>query len=112
MVLPVLEFPNQDGSLLAVLVTLGGGNLVFSFLLESNMKNVITNAPPVQRVKGSPGLLLVQMHKSEARTPPRHYVCSQADRYDSTKLREQPIQTSHCRTRGQILHHHLSHNYS
>ena len=70
------------------------------FLLEGHPKNAITKAPPVQRVKGSAGLLLVQMHKTKAPTPPRHYTRSQADRSYSTKLREQPIQTFHGRTRG------------
>ena len=96
----------------AALVALDGSTLVISFLLEGHTKNAITKAPPVQRVKGGAGLLFVQMHKTEAPTPPRHYVRSQADRSDSTKLREQPIQTFHGRTRGQILHHHLRHNYS
>ncbi len=73
---------------------------VLSFLLKGHTKNAITKAPPVQRVKGSAGLLLAQMHKTEAPTPPRHYVRSQADRSYSTKLREQPIQTCHGRARG------------
>jgi hypothetical protein len=83
---------------------------VLSFLLEGHTKNAITKAPPVHRVKGGAGLLFVQIHKTEAPAPPRHYVRSQADRSDSTKLREQPIQTLHGRTRGQILHHHFRHN--
>jgi len=46
---------------------------VLSFLLEGHTKNAITKAPPVQRIKGGAGLLFVQMHKTEAPAPPRHY---------------------------------------
>ncbi len=73
---------------------------MISFFLVGNMKNSITKAPPVQRAKSGSGLLFVQMHETEAPTPSRHYVSRQADRSDSTKLREQPIQTFHGRARG------------
>jgi hypothetical protein len=82
---------------------------VLSFSLEGHTKNTIAKVSSIERKKGSAGLLFVQMHKTEAATPPRHDVRSQADRSHSAKLREQPIQSFHCRARGQIVHHHLGH---
>ena len=70
------------------------------FSLEGHTKNSTFKASPIQRVTCSAGVLLVQMHKTEAPTPPRHDVRSQADRSNRTKFREQPIQTLHGRVRG------------
>jgi hypothetical protein len=99
------------GGLSAVLVVLTGKTLAVPFFLEGNTKNAIAKAPPVQRVEGSASVLFVQMHKTKALTAPRHYVRSQVNRSDITKLREQLIQTFLGRTRGQIFHHHFRHHY-
>jgi hypothetical protein len=89
------------------LVALGGCHLVTSFLLEGHAKNAITYTSPIQRVKGGAGLLLIQVHETEAATSARHDVRSQADRSDSTIIGEKPTQTFFGRARGQILYHHL-----
>ena len=83
--------PVLFGNLLAIQITLDWSIFVFSFLLQVHGENPITKAPPVQRAKSSTGLLLVQMHETEAPTPSRHYICRQVDRPDSTKLGEQSI---------------------
>ena len=70
------------------------------FSLEGHTKNATPKASPIQRVTCSAGVLFVQMHKTEASTPPRHDVRSQADRSNRTKFREQRIQTLHGRVRG------------
>jgi hypothetical protein len=99
------------GGLSAVSVVLGGNTLAVPFFLEGHTKNAIAKALTVQRVESSADVLFVQLHKTEALTAPCHYVRSQVDRSDITKLREQLIQTFHGRTRRQILHHHFRHNY-
>src|SRR5210317_1386922 len=85
--------------------------LAVPFFLEGNTKNAIAKAPPVQRVEGSASVLFVQMHKTKALTAPRHYIRSQGNRSDITKLREQLIQTFLGCTRGQVFHHHFRHHY-
>lgn len=62
-----------------------------SFCLKGNVKNATVKALPVQRKKGSAIVLFVQIHETEAPTPPRHNVGSKADRLHSPKRCEQLI---------------------
>jgi len=63
-----------------------GRALVLSFLLEGHTKNAIAKVSSIERNKSSTSLLFVQMHITEAATPPRHDVRSQADGSHGAKL--------------------------
>ena len=70
------------------LVTPDAGTVVILFLLIGDMESSIAKVPPVQRAKSGAGLLLIQMYETETPASSRHNVCREADRSDSSKLRE------------------------
>ena len=63
---------------------------MMSFLLKGHEKNTMAYASSIQRVKRGAGLLFIQVHETEAATSARHDVRSQANRLDSTIVREKP----------------------
>ena len=85
MVSPIRKFHLKRRGLS---VALDGSRLVISFLLKGHAKNAIAYASSIQRVKGGAALLFIQVHETEAVTAPRHDVRSQANRLDSTVVRE------------------------
>jgi hypothetical protein len=87
----IRKFPFLLRALLVILLPPDRNNLLKAFLLEGHAKNAIAYAPTVNRVEGSPGLLLIKVYKAEADAPPGHDVRGQTDRPDSAEVREQLI---------------------